>query len=98
MSKKPNPELIDGDNPEWTAEDFRKARPAKEVLSPDLYAALIAMNRGAGVRGPGKKPVKVQTTIRFDPDVLAALKATGTGWQTRVNDVMRRWVVRRRAA
>lgn len=43
-------------------------------------------------RGPGKKPPKVQTAIRFDPDVLAALKATGRGWQTRVNNVMREWV------
>jgi uncharacterized protein (DUF4415 family) len=32
--------------------------------------------------------------IRFDPDVLAALRATGRGWQTKVNDVMRDWVAR----
>lgn len=31
-------------------------------------------------------------TIPFDADVLAALKATGKGWQTRVNDAMRDWV------
>jgi len=44
------------------------------------------------MRGPGKKPAKVQTAIRFDPEVLAALKSTGRGWQTRVNDVMKEWV------
>ncbi len=43
-------------------------------------------------RGPQKAPLKVPTTIRFDADVLAALKATGKGWQTRVNEVMRDWV------
>ena len=43
-------------------------------------------------RGPGKKPVRVQTAIRFEPDVLAGLRATGRGWQTRVNDVMREWL------
>ena len=32
---KPDPELIDDENPEWTAEDFRNARPALEVL-PEL--------------------------------------------------------------
>ena len=37
-------------------------------------------------------PLKASTTIRFDADVLAALKATGRGWQTRVNDAMREWV------
>lgn len=43
-------------------------------------------------RGPQKAPLKVVTTIRFDADVLAALKATGKGWQSRVNAVMREWI------
>lgn len=34
----------------------------------------------------GKEPV----TIRLDSDVLAAFRATGPGWQTRINDVLRR--------
>ena len=42
--------------------------------------------------GPQKTPVKVPATIRFDPDVLAALKSSGRGWQTRVNDAMREWI------
>ena len=32
MGKKPNPELIDDENPEWTAADVANARPASEVL------------------------------------------------------------------
>ena len=32
-----------------------------------------------------KEPVK----LRLDPDVLAALRATGDGWQTRINDMLR---------
>lgn len=43
-------------------------------------------------RPPSTQPLKVPTTIRFDADVLAALKATGRGWQTRVNEAMREWV------
>ncbi|MFA7242874.1 MAG: BrnA antitoxin family protein [Sulfuricellaceae bacterium] len=43
-------------------------------------------------RPPSARPLKVPTTIRFDPDVLAALKASGKGWQTRVNDAMREWI------
>ncbi len=43
-------------------------------------------------RGRQKAALKVPTTIRFDADVLAAVKATGKGWQTRVNDAMREWV------
>ena len=41
MSKKPNPELIDDENPEWTAADFAKARPASEVL-PQIFGAKVA--------------------------------------------------------
>jgi len=44
------------------------------------------------VRGAQKSATKVPTTIRFDADVLAALKASGRGWQTRVNEAMREWV------
>jgi uncharacterized protein (DUF4415 family) len=43
-------------------------------------------------RGSQKAPLKVPTTIRFDADVLVALKATGKGWQTRVNAVIRQWI------
>ena len=43
-------------------------------------------------RPPSTEPLKVPTTIRFDADVLAGLKASGKGWQTRVNDAMREWL------
>lgn len=41
MRKKPNPELIDDENPEWTKEDFALARPAREVL-PEIFGEEIA--------------------------------------------------------
>ena len=41
---------------------------------------------------PLSSTTKVPTTIRFDADVLDALKASGKGWQTRVNEAMREWV------
>jgi uncharacterized protein (DUF4415 family) len=43
-------------------------------------------------RGPSKLPVKKQVAIRFDADVLDGLRASGKGWQTRVNNVMRAWL------
>ena len=91
MSTKPDPELIDDENPEWTEEMFRQS-----IRFRDLPASLQATLRRA--RGPGKKPAKVQTAIRFDPEVLSALRATGRGWQTRVNDVMKQWVANHHAA
>lgn len=32
VTRKPNPTLIDDENPEWFEEDFEKARPATQVL------------------------------------------------------------------
>lgn len=54
-----------------------------------VRAALAEKRR---LRGAQKAPLKVPTTIRFDADVLAALKASGKGWQTRVNEAMREWI------
>lgn len=51
----------------------------------------IMARRGRPV-GSVKADAKVAVKLRLDPDVLAALRATGRGWQTRVNDAMREWV------
>jgi uncharacterized protein (DUF4415 family) len=43
-------------------------------------------------RPPYTQPKKAPVTLRLDVDILHALKASGKGWQTRVNDVMREWL------
>ena len=35
---------------------------------------------------------KAQVTLRLDVDVLERFKASGDGWQTRINDVLKSWV------
>lgn len=40
-------------------------------------------------RGPQKAPLKVSTTIRIDADVLEYFRASGPGYQTRMNEVLR---------
>ena len=62
-------------------------RPA---TSEELQAGLEAARRKRG--RPAGSGTKEQVAIRFDRDVLAALRATGPGWQTRVNEAMREWV------
>jgi uncharacterized protein (DUF4415 family) len=32
---------------------------------------------------------KTPVTLRLDPDVLAKFKATGKGWQSRINDALK---------
>ncbi|XJC73405.1 BrnA antitoxin family protein [Delftia tsuruhatensis] len=41
---------------------------------------------------------KLSMTMRVDADVLMAIKATGSGWQSRVNDVLREAVRRGKLA
>ena len=83
--KKPNPYLIDKDNPELTEEFFRNAVPSR-LIHPD-WAEDSARRRGE--RGGQKAPIKRAISIRVDPDVLATFKATGTGWQKRMNEALR---------
>lgn len=67
-------------------------RPAAQVLPPQLHADLLDMNRRAGVRGRQKEPTKVATTIRLSPEVMQAFKATGAGWQTRIDSALKEWL------
>ncbi|PUA16822.1 BrnA antitoxin family protein [Glaciimonas sp. PCH181] len=78
----------DPDNPELTEEWFAKAKPASEILTPETYTALVAKRRGR----PKAEETKVFTAIRLDADLLDAFKATGKGWQTRVNAALRQFI------
>jgi uncharacterized protein (DUF4415 family) len=75
----------DPDNPELTGEELAAMRPASEALPSALYEALTKRGRG---RPPVENP-KRAVKLRIDPDVLDAFKATGPGWQTRINDTLR---------
>ena len=83
-SSRPNDE-----NPEWTAEDFAKARPASEVLpqfiGEEATQELMRRSRGR----PSKPDRKVNHTLRLDRDVVEAYRHQGTGWQTLINQVLR---------
>ncbi|KLN56379.1 BrnA antitoxin family protein [Variovorax paradoxus] len=54
-------------------------------------AQMEARKRGRPA-GSVKESPKVATTIRIDADVLVALKESGPGWQTRVNDALRKFI------
>ena len=43
-------------------------------------------------RGPNKKPAKEQVAIRLDQELVGALRASGPGWQTRVNAALKEWL------
>ncbi len=72
------------ENPDLTEEDMRNARPFAEVF-PHLYATIKK-------RGPQKAPTKVSTTLRLSPDVIARFRATGKGWQARIDEALKEWL------
>lgn len=55
---------------------------------PLTDAQLSQFKRLRGQRGPQKTPIKYQVTLRLDPEVVNFYKATGRGWQSRINDAL----------
>jgi uncharacterized protein (DUF4415 family) len=55
------------------------------VHTPDTIAARERGRPAGSTKPDAKQAVK----LRIDPDVLAVLRATGDGWQTRVNRILR---------
>jgi uncharacterized protein (DUF4415 family) len=75
----------EGEVRELTRDDMALFKPAAEVLPASLLKKL-------GVRGPQKSPKKVVITIRLSPDILEKFKATGDGWQTRIDKSLRQFI------
>lgn len=75
--------LADPDNRPWTDEMWARARPAEEAM-PEFIA------RWRKWRGQQKAPVKRLVSLRLDPDIIDHFRATGPGWQRRINDALRK--------
>lgn len=86
----------DPDSPELDEAWFKRARLAAEVLSPEVYAGLLTLRRRPGERGPQKAPTKERISLRLSRDVVATFRATGDGWQTRIDDALREYVAKLR--
>jgi len=70
----------------WDGRDEDERPLSKEEMREGMAA--IAKKRGR----PSGSGIKDQVALRVDRDVLAAFRATGPGWQTRMNDALRDWL------
>ena len=68
--------------------DQAKAGKAAAVHTP---RQIVARRAGRPV-GSVKAAPKVPTTIRLSPEVSAAFRATGDGWQTRIDAALKDWL------
>lgn len=82
----PDPEMVDEDSPELDDAFFAKARPTAEV-APEFVAAVA---RGRGVAGGAQPRSKALVTLRLDRDVVERFRADGPGWQSRMNEALRK--------
>lgn len=73
------------ENPEWTKDDFRKARPASSLPAEILKAF-------PRTRGPQKAAKKVPISIRLSEEVIERFKADGPGWQARIDEALKKAV------
>lgn len=67
-------------------ESLQQAK-AGEFVAVHTPEQITARKRGRPI-GSTKEDAKVAVKLRLDPDIVAALRATGSGWQTRVNDML----------
>ena len=76
---------------------MKKRKPAgiseadwNAVDSPPVSSRLIARMRPAQRgRPPLGEVSKEQVTLRIDADVIARFRASGAGWQSRINEALR---------
>ena len=88
MARKPSV-MYDDDAPKLTQEQLAEFRPAREVMTPEEFAAVTGRPIAKPPRGrPKADEKKVAVSLRLDKDVVDAFKATGAGWQTRVNAIL----------
>jgi uncharacterized protein (DUF4415 family) len=84
MPKKPNPEMVDDDNPEWTGEDFAAAKTFSELPENEqrILKGIMAENKAKKVPVP------------LPQDVVEKMQSTGEGWELRIEEAVRQWLAR----
>ena len=88
------PKLKAGTIPPTPAEDAAitaaaQADPDAVPFTDAEWAQAKPLVRRGRPLGSG---TKAQVTLRLDVEVLERFKASGDGWQTRINDVLKSWV------
>jgi uncharacterized protein (DUF4415 family) len=80
----------EGEVRELTEEDFAHGIPFS-ALPLREQEMLLSLKK---LRGPQKSPIKQRITIRLSPEVVTKFRATGKGWQSRMDEALQDWLKR----
>lgn len=98
MSKTVRYELDLNNPPPLTDEQKAEIKALSEMPDSEIdYSDIPPLDDRfwqRAVRNPFYKPTKISTTVRVDSDVLAWLKSQGEGYQTRMNAILRKAMIR----
>ena len=72
---------------EWTAAELKASKKINSL--PQSLQQKLAARKS---RGPQTSPTKVSTTIRLSSDVIESFRATGAGWQTKIDLALKQWL------
>ena len=72
---------------EWTAAEIKASKKINSL--PKTLQQKIASRK---TRGPQISPTKISTTIRLSSEVLESFKATGAGWQSKIDLALKQWL------
>ncbi len=72
--------------PEWVGRDDAPHLTAEWFDTADLYHGTKLIRRGR----PKSEAPKQAVSLRLDPEVVDWFRATGSGWQTRINETLRK--------
>ncbi|MCD2173318.1 BrnA antitoxin family protein [Rhizobium sp. C4] len=75
------------DSPEFTADDFARMKPAREVLPESFFEGL---NEARKAGRPRVEKPKQAVTLRLDPDVIERFQQQGKDWRSRMSEALRK--------
>jgi len=84
---------MDKETEKFAADVLESIRQAKRGEVGRIHTPEQILARRGRPPGSVSATTKQAVKLRLDPDVLAALRDSGPGWQTRVNSILRQAVL-----
>jgi len=88
----PKPWIDPDDAPELTDDFFEQGEWKIGEHPVSAEDGAFEMRKALSLGRPKSEKTKQALTVRYDPEVIEAFKATGKGWQTRMNAALRDWL------